>query len=273
VAALLLVESAAVQRSTQILLATIVLALATLCLSQRLCAEPVSQLHPTNYVNDFGHVLNPGTTAELNDICRQLDEKAHAKVAVVTVNSLDGADIESYATELFKQWGLGSKGSDRGVLILLAVKDHKYRIEVGYGLEPILPDGKVGGFGRESVPLLKQGDYSRAVRLMTLRVADVIAQGAGIQLTGERAPVAEQPEPHISLRSVALIIIVVIVVLATPLRKVLFWWLLFNSGPRWGGGYRSGGWGGGGFGGGGGGGFGGFGGGGMSGGGGASGSW
>ncbi len=261
------------QRLLQILFATLAFSVATLVVPQSLFAEPIAQLHATNYVNDFAHVLNPQTTVELNDICRQLDEKAHTKVAVVTINSLDGADIESYATELFKEWGLGSKGSDRGVLILLAVTDHKYRTEVGYGLEPILPDGKVGGFGRESVPLLKQGDYSGAVRLMTLRVADVIAKDAGVQLTGERAPIAEQPGPHISLRSVVLIIIVVIVVLATPLRKVLFWWLLLNSGPRWGGGYRGSGWGGGGFGGGGGGGFGGFGGGGMSGGGGASGSW
>jgi len=262
-----------VRRSIQTLLATIVVALAILSLPQPLSAEPVSQLHPTNYVNDFAHVLSPQTTAELNDICRQLDEKARAKVAVVTINTLDGRDVESYATELFKQWGLGSKGSDRGVLILLAVTDHKYRTEVGYGFESILPDGKVGGFGREAVPLLKQGDYSGAVRLITLRVADVIAQDAGVQLTGERAPVAREPRPRLSLRGLVLIIIVVIVVLATPLRKVLFWWLLFNSGSRLGGGYRSGGWGSGGFGGSGGGGFGGFGGGGVSGGGGASGSW
>lgn len=275
IAAHILVESAAVQLLVQILLAC-ALAVTTVSLPARLAAEPISQLHATNYVNDFAHVLNEQTTGELNDICQQLDQKAHAKTAVVTINSLDGRDIESYAVELFQQWGLGSKGSNRGVLILLAVTDHKDRTEVGYGLEPILPDGKVGGFQREAVPLLRQGDYSGAVRLITMRVADVIAQDAGVQLTGESAPITERPvRPTISLRSIALIIVVVIIILATPLRNVLFWWLLFNSGSGWGGGYRGGGgWGGGGFGGGGGGGgFGGFGGGGMSGGGGASGSW
>lgn len=235
-------------------------------------AEPVSQLHPSNYVNDFARVLSPQTIAELNDIGQQLDQKAHAQVAVVTVNTLDGRDIESYASDLFKQWGVGNKSSNRGVLILVAIKDHRYRTEVGYGLEPILPDGRVGGIWREAVPLLKQENYSEAVRLTTDRVASVIAEDAGVQLTGQTAPPEVRPEAarHISLGAVVLIIIIAIIVLATPLRRVLFWMLLFNSGSGWGGGYRGGGWGSGGFGGGGG--FGGFGGG-SSGGGGASGSW
>ena len=237
-------------------------------------AEPVSQLHATNYVNDFAHVLDAQTTTELNDVCRQLDQKAQAKVAVVTINSTDSESIEDYAVELFKQWGLGTKQSNRGVLILLAVKDRKYRTEVGYGLEPILPDGKVGGFWREAVPLLKRSDYSGAVRLTTERVAEVIASDAGIQLTGTRAmPRGDGRPQQIPLSAIAVFIVIAIIVLATPLRRVLFWWLLFNSTSGWG---RSGGsWGGGGFGGGGGGGggFGGFGGGGMSGGGGASGGW
>ena len=247
--------------------------LAAVVMFVALCwAEPVSQLHPTDYVNDFAHVLSPQTIAELDDVAQQVDQKAHAQIAVVTINTLDGRDIESYASDLFKQWGVGSKSTNRGVLILIATKDHRYRTEVGYGLEPILPDGRVGGIWREAVPLLKQDNYNEALTLVTERVASVIAQDAGVQLTGqtvqpERRPA---PTPHISLGAVVLFIIVVIIVLATPLRRVLFWFLLFNSGF---GGGRGGGWGGGGFGGGGGGGgFGGFGGG-SSGGGGASGSW
>jgi uncharacterized protein len=213
-------------------------------------AEPVSQLHPTDYVNDFAHVLSPQTIAELDDIAQQVDQKAHAQIAVATINTLDGGDIDSYASDLFKRWGVGNKSTNRGVLILIAVKDHRYRTEVGYGLEPILPDGKVGGIWREAVPLLKQNNYSEAVRFVTEQVASVIAQDAGAQLTGQTAQPERRPgpTPHISLRAVILFIIVVIIVLATPLRRVLFWFLLFNSG------------------------FGGFGGG-SSGGGGASGSW
>jgi uncharacterized protein len=248
-------------------LRSIRVAIVLLALPLLLWAEPVSQLHPTDYVNDFAHVLDPTTIAQLDNICQQLDQKAHAQVTVVTVNSLDGSDIESYAVALYRQWGIGSKATDHGVLILLAVQDRKYRIEVGYGLEPILPDGKVGGFGREAVPLLRQNDYGGAVSLMTSRVADVIAQDAGIEVTRARpqSPVQPRGRPELSGKQILILGVILLIVLLTPLRKVLFWMLLFGGGG--GGGYG----GGGGFGGGGGG-FGGFGGG-SSGGGGASGSW
>src|SRR5712692_4273520 len=162
--------------------------LAVLAIAVCLPAEPIAQLNPSNYVNDFAGVLDPATVARLNDLCRQVDEKAHAQIAVVTVKSLDGQDVVSYAVAPYQKWGIGAKGKDRGVLILLATQDRKYWTTVGYGLEPILPDGKVGGFGREAVPLLRQNDYSGAVSLMTSRVADVIAQDAGIQLAGARPP-------------------------------------------------------------------------------------
>jgi uncharacterized protein len=242
-----------------------------LFISLPVCAEPISQLHPTGYVNDFAHVLDPSTVAQLENICRQIDRKAHAQIAVVTINSLDGADIESYSVDLFKKWGIGYKSTDRGVLILLAVKDHRYRVEVGYGLEPILPDGKVGGFGRETVPLLRQNDYNGALLLLVSRIANVIAQDAGVEVTGTSTRDPSQPDAPpfqgLSAGTIAVLIIIGLIVLFTPLRRLLFYWFLFGGG----GGYRGGGWGGGGFGGSGGG-FGGFGGG-SSGGGGASGSW
>jgi uncharacterized protein len=236
-------------------------------------AEPVSQLHPTGYVNDFARVLDSNTIAQIDNVCQQIDQKAKAQIAVVTIKSLDGSPVEDYAVDLFKTWGIGSKSTNRGVMILLAVQDHQYRVEVGYGLEPILPDGKVGGFGREAVPLLKQNDFNGAVSLLSARVADVIAKDAGIQLTGPQpeAPApSEEPSAGPSKGGIILGVIILLIVLLTPLRRVLFWFLLFGGGGGFGGGGRSG-WGGGGFGGGGGG-FGGFGGG-MSGGGGASGSW
>ena len=237
-----------------------------------LYAEPVSQLVPTDYVNDFAHVLDQGTIAQLDNICQEIDQKAHAQIAVVTIKSLDGSDVESYAVALFKKWGIGSKSTDHGVLILLATQDRQYRIEVGYGLEPILPDGKVGGFGREAVPLLKQNDYNGAISLMTSRVADVIAQDAGIQLTGARprAPtVTGEPDTGMSIAGIVVLIIIGLILLSTSFGRLLLWGLLLG-GRGGGGGFGGGGFGGGG--GGGGGGFGGFGGG-SSGGGGASGSW
>jgi uncharacterized protein len=234
--------------------------------------EPVKQLKATDYVNDFAHALDRNSIAQMDNLCRQIDEKAHAQIAVVTVHTLDGSDVESYAVDLFHQWGVGAKSTNRGVLILYAIDDHKARVEAGYGLEPILPDGKVGGFQREAIPLMRAQQYSQAILLVTSRVAHVIADDANVQLSGPEiaAPryVREQPGGGISLKGIVLLIIIFIVILATPLRSILFW-MLFSG--MFGGGGR-GGWGGGGFGGGGGGGFGGFGGG-SSGGGGASSSW
>ena len=251
-------------------------AIVLLALPLLLHAEPVAQLRPTDYVNDFAHVLDQGTIARMDDICQQIEQKGHAQIAVVTINSLDGSDIEGYAVDLFKKWGIGSKATDHGVLILLAVQDRKYRIEVGYGLEPILPDGKVGAIGREAVPLLKQSNYSGAALLMTSRVADVIAQDAGITLTGARPEIPAQPQEQpgrgLSPGGMIVLAIIVLLVLFVPsLRRILFWMILFGGGGG-GGGYRGGGYSGGGGFGGGGGGFGGFGGG-SSGGGGASGGW
>lgn len=255
----------------------ILLLLAVLGLTCFAQAEQVKQLKPTGYVDDFASVLDAGSAQRITQICSQVDKKAQAQIAVVTVHSLDGSDIESFAADLYKQWGLGAKLTNRGVLILIAVNDHKRRIEVGYGLEPILPDGKVGGFGREAVPYLRQNQYGPALELLTHRVAETIAEDAKITLD---AP-APRPPPR-THRSSEFDNIKLILFLLLFLGPVLLRMLFRGGRGRWGGG--GGGWWIGGFGGGsggswgGGGGFGGgsdFGGfgGGSSGGGGASGDW
>ena len=236
---------------------------------------------PVGYVNDFANVLSQTTKFQLTALCTEVDQKAHAQIAVVTVQSLDGRPIEEFAVELFKLWGIGPKQSERGLMILLAVDDHRYRFEVGYGLESILPDGKTGAIGREAVPYLRQGNYDAAVLLMAQRVADVIAQDRGVVLTvGTSLPAAPRSAARQGTREsswlqfLPLLAFLGFVIYAAIKRSTQpnsqryrrggGWWM----GPMMGGG----GWGGGGFGGGGGGGFGGFGGG-SSGGGGASGSW
>jgi uncharacterized protein len=260
-----------------------------------IAAEPIASLHATNYVNDFAGVLDGATQARLNDLCRQVDQKAHAQIAVVTVKSVDGEDVTSYAVALYQKWGIGKKGSDRGVLILLATQDHKYWTTVGYGLEAPLPDGKVGGFGREAVPILRSGNYAGAVTLMTVRVASVIAQDAGVTLDNlpQMAAPRRRPAPRGGLGPVIFIAFVLFFIVTSILRAIFGRGGPGRGGPRGGGGSgflsgllwamlfsnmggRRGGFGGGGFGGGsggfGGGGFGGFGGG-STGGGGAGGSW
>jgi uncharacterized protein len=247
-------------------------------------AEQVKDLKPQGYVNDFAGVLSASAKEKLTALCAEVDRKAGAQIAIVTVSSLGGEPIEQFSIELATQWGIGPKQQARGVLILLAPTDRKYRVEVGYGLEPILPDGKVGGFGREMVPLLQRNDYDGAVTLLTERIASVIAADRGVTLETATVPPAASPAPDHSLFPMSsivwLVILVVFVfspVLGFILRLFFGGWMgpRRRGGPWMGGtGYGGGSWGGGGFGGGGGGGggFGGFGGG-SFGGGGASGSW
>jgi uncharacterized protein len=251
-----------------------VLLLGILALSTAAVAEKLPDLKPTNYVNDFAGVIDPATQTRLNALAREVQDKAHAQIAIVTVKSLEDRPVEDFAVDLFKAWGVGGKSDNRGVLILLSSGDRKYRVEVGYGLEPILPDGKVGGFGREIVPLLKENNYSAAVSLLTTRIAQTIAEDANVTLTGvQQLPRhRRQGSPDKSLLAVLAPFI--------PILLIFFIISMLNrgrggrGGGYWmGGGYGGGGWGGGGGGGfGGGGDFGGFGGG-SSGGGGAGGSW
>jgi uncharacterized protein len=150
-----------------------------------LTAESVSTLPaPTGYVNDFAGVLSPSTKAGLENLCTQLDRQAHAQIAVVTVKTLDGdSSIEDFAVALEDKWKVGAKGTDRGVLMLVVMNPRKYRIEVGYGLEGILNDAKVGDIGRLMVPALSQGDYNTAIPLGVQQIARIIATDAGVTLT------------------------------------------------------------------------------------------
>ena len=245
-------------------------------------AEKVADLpQPTDYVSDFAHVLSPEAIARLDALCLQLDHSAaSAKIAVVTVHDLNGDDAANYATQLEDHWKMGDKNKasaqNRYAMVLLAVADHKYRIEVGYGLEGILPDGKTGDIGRDMVPDLKAGDYDSAVTRSVGEVAQVIADDAKVTLDEEpaAAPVTRPVHHSAGWGKVILILVLLLFFGGFNLLRFLFAFGLFGGG--WGRGpfMGGGGFGGGGFsgGGGGGGGFGGFGGG-SFGGGGAGGSW
>ena len=131
-------------------------------------AEPIASLQPHNYVNDFAGVLDASTQARLNALCQEVEEKAHAQIAVVTVKSTDGEDVFSYAGDLYQKWGIGKKGSDRGVLILRRRRITSIGLRSATGSKPSFRMGKVGGFRREMVPILRAGNYAPAVTLITI---------------------------------------------------------------------------------------------------------
>ncbi len=267
------------RRATPPLLALLFL----FCIALPAPAQTSIPAKPAGYVNDYANVLSPNARAQLTALCTEIDQKAKAQIFVVTVPSLNGQPIEDFSLNLATKWGVGPQQTSSGVLILLAKEDRQYRFEVGYGLEGILPDGKVGGFGREAVPYLRSGNYDAAMILMTRRVADVIAQDRGITLSAGSLPPPRPSHPPDN-QSNGILALLLLGVFIFILFKMMSggsgrgrgggsgWWI----GPMIGGSMGRGGWGGGGFGGGGfGGGGGGFGGGGGGsfGGGGASGSW
>ena len=150
-----------------------------------LSAERVSTLPaPTGFVNDFAGVLSPSVKQGVEDLCIQIDRKAHAQIAVVTIKTIDDdMSIEEFATALEDKWKVGPKGTDRGVLMIFVMTPRKGRIEVGYGLEGILNDAKVGDIGRSMVPAAAQGDYNTAIPLGVRQIAQIIAVDAGVTLT------------------------------------------------------------------------------------------
>lgn len=223
------------------------------------------------YVSDFAGIIPSNTAAGLKVLARELEEKTGAEMAIVTVPDLGGENLETYAVDMFEQWGIGKKGKDNGVLILVAVKERKIRIEVGYGLEGIIPDGRAGQIIREQIsPAFKAGDYGAGILQGAYTVSQLIAHDAGVQLNLKAPKVAYAPRGRRGSLIGALLKNFFFIFFILPF---FFGRSLF--GRRRGGYWMSGmgGFGGGGFGsGGGGGGFGGFGGG-FSGGGGASGGW
>lgn len=250
-------------------------------------ADDISKIHPSGYVTDLAGVISTDTKARLESLCTELEQKTGAQMAIVTVASLDGESVETYAVDLFKQLGVGKKKDNRGVLLLVAPHERKYRIEVGYGLEPVINDARAGDAGRAMVPFLRQGDYSRASEVAAWQLANFIAGDAGVTLSG-RPPITHYRDSggHIGFPVFWVVLAVILffrVISGISGRRGggsgasgsgCLWFLLgmlaSGSGGRSDGGSSGGG---GGFGGGGdGGGFGGFGGG-SSGGGGASGSW
>ena len=124
------------------------------CLLLNACTEVLSAQtfpEPIGYVNDFARIIPSSDAQRMADLISELREKTGAEIAVVTMPDIGGEDYTEYANRLYEAWGLGQKGEDNGVLIFLTLQERKIRIEVGYGLEGILPDGKVGGILDEYV--------------------------------------------------------------------------------------------------------------------------
>ena len=149
----------------------VALALAVLCAVRASAALP----DHTGYVTDLASVLDDATEAKLKATLSGVERETTAEVAVVTVKTLEGMTVDDYANRLFKEWGIGKKGKDNGVLVLVAPGERKIRIEVGYGLEPILPDGLAGNIIRnQALPEFRKGDFPGGITATVESVAIIL---------------------------------------------------------------------------------------------------
>lgn len=245
-----------------------VIFLITLTSAVGIAAAETTYPKPQGHVNDFAGVMASDTRRTLENTLRDLAAQTGAEIAVVTLPSLNDEPIENVAVDLFKEWGIGKKGSDNGLLFLIAPTDHKVRIETGYGLEPILPDAATGRvLDTYVIPEFKKGDVNAGILHGTQALVRILA--AHFKLNpDEMAPAPKIPPPpqadpptpwFVKLLKIAFVIFLIFLFIRHP---SLFFALML-SGVGGGGGRSSGGFGGG---------FGGFGGG-SSGGGGSSRSW
>jgi uncharacterized protein len=155
-------------------------------------------LKPQGYVSDFAGVIDAPAKSRLEQYLAAAQGATGAQIALVTLPSLQGEPIEDVANTLFRAWGVGQKGQNNGVLILFAIGDRRDRVEVGYGLEPILTDGAVGSILRQVRPLLAKQQYGAAMMDAAQEIGGRIAEAKHVAIPAE-LPRPPRPSPMDSI--------------------------------------------------------------------------
>jgi uncharacterized protein len=150
-------------------------------------AADFAALKPQGYVSDFAEVVDQGSREQIDAYCARVEQATGAEIALVTLRTTEGEPVEDVANLLYRKWGVGQKKTNEGVLVLLVVNDRRSRIEVGYGLEPILTDGYVGSVLRSLRPSLRNGDYAQALADAARQLGEKIAAAKGVSI-GVPAP-------------------------------------------------------------------------------------
>ena len=138
---------------------------------------------PVGWVNDFAGVISQEYRDKLTNLIQELEQKTSAEIAVVTVESIAPYDETQYARLIFDDWKIGKKSKDNGVLVLLAIKERRWRIETGYGIEGTLPDGLCGEIGRSYMaPYFKEGKYGEGLYYGVVAIAKKISEEANVSV-------------------------------------------------------------------------------------------
>lgn len=142
-------------------------------------------LKPEGYVSDFARVIDAQSKTALEQYCTAVQNSTGAQIALVTVSSLQGEPIEDVANSIFHAWGVGSKGKNDGILLLLSIGDRHSRLEVGYGLEGVVPDGFAGSILDDMRPALRQQQYGEAMMAAAQTIGETIAKAKGVKINAQ----------------------------------------------------------------------------------------
>lgn len=192
------------------LVAVLLLALTSVVWAQsKIPPKPYTDI----YCQDQANLLNKETKQKINDISSRLAAKTKAQVVVLTVPNLGGAPLEEYSLEVLRQWGIGDRKLNNGVLLLLAVEERHARIEVGYGLEGALPDGKTGRMmGQYLIPQLQKGDYNKGIYDTYMALLDAVCKEYNVEINGvEPRPVDGELDWQVLVKIACVIILFLII--------------------------------------------------------------
>ena len=174
------------------------------------------------YIVDTAGIVSAEDHAQIEKIGEELREKTKAEIVVVTVTTLDGTDIESYANELFRSWGIGDAKQSNGVLLLIAKDDRKFRIEVGYGLEGEITDGRAGEILDKMKPYFRDEKYSEGVLNAYQKLAAYAYHAAGVTPGADMSETLEEEEPSILMN----VLIFFLAIVGMIVLAVILNWLL-----------------------------------------------
>jgi uncharacterized protein len=195
---------------------------------------------PIGYVNDFAGVIDDSSRSRMEALVAALKEKTGAEIAVVTVPTIEPyGSIEQYSIDLATQWGVGKKGEDNGIVLLLAMKERRMRIEVGYGLEDVITDGLSGQIqDRSIIPAFRAGDYGTGFLKGVEAIAGIIAKKYNVDLGSFNLEESRQYTRSFP-PGLGFIIFIIIIAIFFGGRR-FFWPLLFLGGMSGGRVYRGG---------------------------------
>ncbi len=196
----------------------VILCVVVLFLSPATVSGGIEYPKPEGAINDFAGIIPQNYERRMESLALEVLQKTGTAIVVATVKSVGDIDYSTYASELYQSWGIGKKGDDKGVLIFLAVKERKLKIETGYGVEGILPDGLVGQVMDDyMVPYLRKNEFGKGMLNGMFVLAGIIAKDAGVKLGGQVA--ARRPLPKKQSCGVGILPVILFIILLLALSR------------------------------------------------------